>query len=208
MAETGTIEGCTSTTHMERLIVHPVNRWHSDHSKFALLLDLLEQQVDAMHKGGTPNFALMYSIVHYLRHNPDRSHHPREDIAFARMVEHDPDLQLQVARRMQEHVVIAAAGEKLLTCLNEVLTGPVTDRAALEAAAATYLVYYRHHLEAEEREVIPRAMDLLTLADWKAVAAIPSEPDPLFGADVDARYCELRKRIENSIVRPTQDRTS
>lgn len=64
---------------MERLIVHPVNRWHSDHSKFALLLDLLEQQVDAMHESGTPNYELMYSIVHYLRHNPDRFHHPRED---------------------------------------------------------------------------------------------------------------------------------
>ena len=37
-------------------------------------------------------------------------------------------------------------------------------------------------------------MDLLTLADWKAVAAIPTEPDPLFDADVDARYCELRKQ--------------
>ena len=197
MAETGTTEGCTSTTHRERLIVHPVSRWHSDHSKFALLLDLLEQQVDAMHKGGSPNYELMHSIVHYLRHNPDRFHHPREDVAFARMVERDPGFQLQIARRLQEHVVMAAAGEQLLTCLKEIMTGPVTDRAALEAAAATYLVYYRHHLEAEEREVIPRAMDVLTLADWEAVAAIPSEPDPLFGADVDARYGELRKRIEN-----------
>jgi hemerythrin-like domain-containing protein len=197
MAETKTEEGCTSTAHIERLIVHPVGRWHSDHSKFALLLDLLEQQVDAMHKGGSPNYELMQSIVHYLRHNPDRFHHPREDVAFARMVERDPGFQLQVARRLQEHVVIAAAGEKLLTCLKEIMTGAVTDTAALEAEAATYLVYYRHHLEAEEREVIPRAMDLLTLADWEAVAAIPSEPDPLFGADVGALYFELRKRIEN-----------
>ena len=197
MAETKTEEGCISTTHVERLIVHPVGRWHSDHSKCALLLDLLEQQVDAMHKGGSPNYELMHSIVYYLRHNPDRFHHPREDVAFARMVERDPGFQLQIARRLQEHVVMATAGEKLLNCLNKIMTSAVTDTAALEAEAATYLVYYRHHLEAEEREVIPRAMDLLTLADWEAVAAIPSEPDPLFGADVDARYCELRKRIEN-----------
>lgn len=193
MAETRIEDSCTST---ERLIVHPVGRWHSDHSKYALLLDLLEQQVDAMHKGGRPNFELMHSIVHYLRHNPDRFHHPREDVAFARMVERDPNLQLQIARRMQEHVVIAAAGERLLDCLNQIRAG-VIDRAVLEAAAATYLVYYRYHLQAEEREVIPRAMDLLTLADWRAVAAISIEPDPLFGADVDARYCELRRRIED-----------
>jgi hemerythrin-like domain-containing protein len=182
---------------MERLTVHPVGRWHSDHSKFASLLDLLEQQVDAMHKGGRPNYELMHSIVHYLRHNPDRFHHPREDVAFARMVERDQGLQLQVARRMQEHVVIAVAADRLLSCLNEIMTGAATDRAALEAAAATYLVYYRHHLDAEEREVIPRAMDLLTSADWQTVAAIPAEPDPLFGADVDARYCKLREQIES-----------
>ena len=199
MAETRIEEDCTSTTDRERLIVHPVGRWHSDHSKFALLLDLLEQQVDSMHKSGSPNYELMHSIVYYLRHNPDRFHHPREDVAFARMAERDPQLQLELARRMQEHVVIAAVGEKLLNCLNEITTGAVTDTAALEAAAATYLVYYRDHLAAEEREVIPRAMDLLTSADWRAVAAIPTEPDPLFSADVDARYCELRKQIEHQV---------
>lgn len=195
MAEVTIEEGCSSTTRQPRLVVHPVNRWHCDHSNFARLLDLLEQQIDAMHKGGQPDYELMRLIVYYLRHNPDHSHHPREDVAFARMVERDPQLQLEIARRTQEHVVIAAAGEKLLDCLNQIIAGAAIERSALEAAAATYLVYYRHHLAAEEREVIPRAMQLLTSADWKAVAAIPTEPDPVFGDGVDARYGELRKRI-------------
>ena len=96
---------------------------------------------------------------------------------------------------MQEHVVIAAAGEELLNCLDEILAGVVIERSTLEAAAATYLVYYRHHLAAEEQQVIPRAVELLTSADWAAVAAISSEPDPVFGADFDVRYGELRKQI-------------
>lgn len=195
MEEVTIEEGCSSTTRQPRLVVHPVNRWHCDHRNFARLLELLEQQIDSIHKGGRPDYELMRLIVYYLRHNPDRFHHPREDVAFARMVERDPQLQLEVARRTQEHVVIAAAGEELLDCLNQIIAGAVLDPSALEAAAATYLVDYRHHLAAEEREVIPRAMQLLTSADWTAVAAVPDEPDPVFGGGADALYGELRKRI-------------
>ena len=201
MTETQNEKDAARLSNVERLAVHPVGKWHADHSRFALLLDLLEQQVDAMHKGRRSDYQLMQSIVHYLRQFPDRFHHPREDVAFARMAERDPNLQLAIARRLQEHVVIAAAGESLLNCLNETLAGGKTDQAALETAAATYLVYYRHHLAAEEEQVIPGAMELLTPDDWKAVAAIPAEPDPLFGADVDARYVVLRKRIEDKANR-------
>ena len=176
MAETTTKEDKSSAEHSDRVFIHPVDRWHSDHRDFARLLDLLEQQINSMHKGGRPEYRLMGLIVDYLRHFPDRFHHPREDVAFARMVERDPQLQLAIARRIQEHVEIAAAGEELLNRLNQAATGAVIKRSALEAAAATYLVYYRHHLAAEEREVIPRAMQLLTSADWNTVGAIPPSP--------------------------------
>ena len=190
------IKDCsTETTRPDHSLADPLARWHADHRNFARLLDLVEQQVDAFHAGKRPNYELMRLIVYYLRHYPDRFHHPREDVAFARLVKRDPRLQLQIARRMQEHVVIAAAGEELLNCLDEILAGVVIERSTLEAAAATYLVYYRYHLVSEEQQVIPRAVELLTSDDWAAVAAIPTEPDPLFGTDFDARYSELRRQI-------------
>lgn len=183
------------TAHLEHWQSDLLARWHADHSNFARLLDLIEQQVDGFHAGQRADYELMRLIVYYLRHYPDRVHHPREDVAFSRLVKRDPRLQLEIARRIQEHTVIAAAGEELLNCLNEVIAGVVIERSTLEAAAATYLVYYRHHLAAEEQQVIPRAVELLTSDDWTAVAAISTEPDPLFGADFDARYNELRKQI-------------
>jgi hypothetical protein len=82
---------------------------------------------------------------------------------------------------LQEHRVIAAAGEDLLSILHDVVEGALIERHTVEAAAATYLVYYRHHLAAEEQEVIPRAAQLLTPSDWAAVAAAPVGADPLFG---------------------------
>jgi hypothetical protein len=68
--------------------------------------------------------------------------------------------------------VIAHAGEALLGQLDNAASGGFAPRADLEAAAATFLVYYRNHLATEESKVLPRAGELLGPEDWAAVAAI------------------------------------
>jgi hemerythrin-like domain-containing protein len=181
---------------LEPSMADPLAAWHTDHVNFTRLLDILEEQVAAFHAGAHPDYDLMVDIANYLRHYPDRFHHPREDVAFARLAERDPALQLPIARRMQEHRILAAAGDTLLGHLHDIIEGAFVERSTLESAAGTYLVYYRHHLAAEEQEVIPRAGRLLTPEDWAAVAAaVPAGPDPLFGNDSEARYRELRREI-------------
>jgi hemerythrin-like domain-containing protein len=174
----------------------PIAVWHAEHIRFGQLLDLLEKQVAVFHRGERVNYELMRDILYYLRQVPDRFHHPREDVAFARLVERAPGMQLPINRLLQEHRVIAVAGDELLMRLNEVDQGGLIARATVEAAAATYLVYYRHHLATEEMEVLPRASQLLTQDDWVAVAAAaPTSPDPLFGDDGKAGYQELRRQM-------------
>jgi len=176
--------------------VDPIGVWHAEHKRFAQLLDVFERQMMAFHAGEHPDYELMRDIVHYLHHYADRYHHPREDIAFARLVERDRSVQPGVNRLLQEHRVIGAAGDLLLKYLEDILGDSVLERVTVEAAAATYLVYYRHHLAVEEENVLPRAAQVLTPEDWAAVAAaIPTGPDPLFGDDVGARYRDLRERI-------------
>ena len=170
--------------------------WHAEHRHFARLLDLLERQVAVFHTDDQPNFELMLDLVSYLRFFPDRYHHPREDVAFARLAARDAALKPVVEALKQEHRVIASAGAELLKYLQQVVDDVFVERAKVEAAAATYLVYYRRHMAMEDRDVVPRAEQLLTEEDWKAVmAAIPSGTDPLFGEDSDARYRELRRQI-------------
>jgi len=174
----------------------PVILWHSEHRRFAQLLDFLEQQMAAFHAGEHPQYELMRDVIYYLHHFADRFHHPREDVAFARLIERDPSQRLTISRLLQEHRVIAMAGETLLKHLEDILEDTVMERATVEAAAATYLVYYRHHLAAEESDILPRAAEILTPQDWATVsAAVPAASDPLFGDDVEARFRELRERI-------------
>jgi hemerythrin-like domain-containing protein len=174
----------------------PVTMWHREHMRFAQLLDFVEKEMTKFHSGGQPDYELMRDAVHYLQHYANRFHHPREDVAFERMVARYPDKQVAIARLLQEHRVIDVAGTELLAYLQAILGDTIVQRDKIEAAAATYLVYYRHHLATEEAEILPLAANLLTPEDWAAVAAaVPAGPDPLFGDDISARYRDLYAQI-------------
>jgi len=172
-----------------------VSTWYAEHANFARLLDLLEGQVAVFRAGEQPNYDLMLDIVYYLRHYPDVVHHPQEDIVFARLLERDPEMKPLVDRLGQEHRVIGAAGAQLLKLLDEVVAGALEPRSIVEAAAATYIAYYRQHLAAEDKEVVFRAAQLLRSEDWAAVAAVSTKPDPLFAEDIEARFRKLRRHI-------------
>ena len=174
----------------------PTDAWHAEHAYFNQLLDLLHKQVDVFHTGKRPNYELMLDIISYLRDYTDRYHHPREDVAFARMAERCPDIGLVLVRLQQEHRVIVHAGETLRNHLEAVLGGTIVPLADIEMAAATYLVYYGNHIAKEEEDVLPRAAQVLTPEDWEAVkTAVPPGGDPLFGDHPEQRYRELRRRI-------------
>ena len=174
----------------------PVAAWHTEHVYFRRLLALLHKQVDVFHTGERPNYELMLDIIAYLREYTDRFHHPREDVAFARLAKRCPEMELPLARLRQEHRVIARAGEKLRDLLVAVLDEIVIPVVDVEAAAATYLVYYGNHIAKEEEDVLTRAARVLTPEDWEAVkTAVPASRDPLFGDHPEERYRELRRQI-------------
>jgi hemerythrin-like domain-containing protein len=177
-------------------VADPIAAWHTEHEYFARLLRLLRKEVDAFRARAEPNYELMVDILRYLREYSDCVHHPREDIAFARLARHCPELEVVLAGLMQEHRVIAAAGEDLLARIEAVVAGDVSPRERLEAAAATFLVYYESHLAKEEREVLGRARAHLTPADWDAVrTGVPGIADPLFGPSPQDRFRNLRRQI-------------
>jgi hemerythrin-like domain-containing protein len=177
-------------------MVNALALWHEEHVRFALLLDLLEIQVRAFHRGEQPDYQLMGDIVFYLTSFAGHVHHPREDAAFARLLAHDASLAAQTTRLGQQHRSIAIAGSQILQRLEEAVEDVMVPRAALVGAASTYLANYREHLDTEERDILPRASTLLDAQDWAAVArAVPDIADPLFGADVVARFLVLRGHL-------------
>ncbi|HEX6266790.1 MAG TPA: hemerythrin domain-containing protein [Burkholderiales bacterium] len=149
----------------------PIGAWHEEHAHFLKLLAQLQEQLDVFHGAERPDYELMLEVIQRLRELGDRQHHPREEAAFERLAQRQPDMALQLARLRQEHRVIAHAGDILAGHLDAILGGAVVPRALVETAAATYLVYYGNHIAKEEADILPRAGAALTPEDWRAVAA-------------------------------------
>jgi hemerythrin-like domain-containing protein len=178
------------------VMIEPIAFWHAEHVYFGHLLELLRRQLDLFHRGERPNYQLMLDILSYLRDYSDEFHHPREDEAFARLAAHCPDMKVALARLEQEHRVIARTGEVLHGQLTAILEDAIVRREDVEAALATYLVYYGNHIAKEEEDIVGRAAQLLDAGDWEAVrTAVPAEPDPLFGGGSGERYRALRHQI-------------
>ena len=177
--------------------VDPVAIWHTEHVYFRRLLEVLDKQVAVFDTGQRPDYEAMLDIITYLREYSDRYHHPREDVAFARLARHHPQLEPLLSRLRQEHRVIATAGEALAGLLTSILDGSMVERSELEAAAATYLIYYGSHIEREESDVLTHAARAMTAEDWQAVRdAVPASPDPLFGGNPGQHYRALRRLLD------------
>ena len=173
-----------------------IEKWKAEHVEFIRLLGMLKSQIGLFHQQAEANYELMLDIVYYLTQYPDRFHHPREDIAFAKLVERDASARPRVHELLGEHKVIAASGKRLVEQLNGILAGAILEREAVEMDAASYIVYYRQHMAREEADLFPRLEDVLGREDWRAVEdAITPQADPLFGREVGQRYQQLHRQI-------------
>lgn len=173
-----------------------ISKWKAEHVDFIRLLGILKSQIGLFHEEAEVNYELMLDIVYYLTQFPDRFHHPREDIAFGKLAERDPSMQIRVRELLGEHKVIASAGKSLVEQLDGILAGAMLTREAVEVNAATYIAYYRQHMVGEEADLFPRLEGVLGNEDWKAVGdAITPEADPLFGDKVGKRYQQLHWQI-------------
>jgi len=175
----------------------PSDAWHAEHVYFGKLLRLLQRELDVFHAGERPNYELMLDVISYLSDFADRLHHPREDVAFARLAKRCPELELALARLRQEHGVIAQAGEKLRGLLAAALDGAFVKRAEIEMAAAMYLVYYGNHIAK-----VVRTMPLRQLARAEDIARAARQ----LLATVARRSLELLAELESSSLHHSAQR--
>jgi hemerythrin-like domain-containing protein len=174
----------------------PVALWHTEHVNFARLLDLLEIHLERFHRGEAPDYELMLDVMFYMTHYPDVLHHPKEDLAFARISERHPAARTIIDGLTAEHSVLKREGNALVIALDDIVNGSVASREHVEAPGRAYLAAFRRHMRTEEAEILPLAAKLLDRDDWAAIqAAIRQLEDPVFGRSGDERYAALRRQI-------------
>jgi hemerythrin-like domain-containing protein len=173
-----------------------ISAWNRDHTNFAVLLDLLERQLDLFHQGESADYELMSDIMFYMTHYTDLVHHPREDLAFARICEREPGMRAVVDELTMQHVQLRETGQALIGALDDIVNGSITSRERVEAPARKYVELFRNHMEREETVLQPVVTHLLQARDWEAIDATLSHiEDPLFGSKGEERYAALRQQI-------------
>jgi hemerythrin-like domain-containing protein len=184
--------------------------WQAEHANFATLLDLLEDQLNLFHEGENPDYEMMLDVMFYMTHYPDVLHHPREDLAFARIGELDVASRPIIDDLTEQHARLKEFGEALVRALENIVNGSIASRERVELPGRAYIAEFRSHMLKEETAFLPLATKLLSEGDWAAIGvAIQHVDDPLFGPKAEERFASLRQQIAreaqvSKALRPTR----
>ena len=146
-------------------------QWHTEHVNFAKLLNILEAELDLFHKGDSPNYELMLDIMFYMTHYPDILHHPREDLAFAKIKAREKSAGPTVDELSEQHAQLRKIGEELVSGLGDIVDGSIAPRESVETPGRAYVASFRRHMRTEETKILPMAAKLLRDNDWSEIKA-------------------------------------
>ena len=174
-----------------------LSRLLSEHDHIQKTLNLLEMQFLDLCRGGTPDYALMLSIVVYIQEYPEQAHHPLEDALFAVLLGRGGE-EAKLARELiKDHTELEGITRRLRASLELMINRGLYDSDDLKSELSNFLARQRRHLHIEEIRIYPRIKDLVTSQEWRTiVAGIPYRNDPVFGERTRADYERLYREIE------------
>ena len=172
-----------------------------DHANIAKILELLESEILAIEVGKTPDYSLLRDIMCYMTQFPDRLHHPKENLIFAKVLEREPGTRAEIETLLEEHISISKAGQNFDSLLRISKIDSVKAREGLRTGGSAYIRTVREHMAKEERTIFTLAADIFTEEDWQAIEeAVDAIEDPLFGAVIAKGYERLYRLITDEEV--------
>ena len=155
-----------------------------EHSALAAMLRTLPLLLAERRRAGTlPDFGALRAMLFYVDEFPERLHHPKEsELLFPKLRARAPALRELLDKLDDDH----ARGERAIRDLEHTLLGfemlGDARRQPFEQQAERYVHHYLQHMEIEEREILPAAIQLLSEEDWQDLdEAFAQNQDPLAG---------------------------
>jgi len=169
-----------------------MNNLAQDHARLTRVLDLLQGLLDRFHDGVEPDFELMQEMVEYIGNYADIVHHPTEDIIFRRVLEKGAGQHDVFDVLMRQHAGLSAVSKRFSKSLEGIINEEVLLREDVEANGRELVATMRAHLQLEDSEAFPIALQYLDDDDWAAIKAeAPVAEDPLFGTPDPVRFRAL-----------------
>ena len=166
-----------------------VSALQAEHRYASLLLDVLEDRLAAVSRGEPLDPEALLAGMTYMTRHLDEYHHVREDALFALLAKRDPDSAKCIAKVKREHRSIGSAGKRLLAALERFSPAGRGGHAEVISGVRDYVSAMRAHMSLEERELFPRARQLLDEHDRGEIdRAFMRVVDPIFEATVKDAY--------------------
>lgn len=167
-----------------------------DHRNMALVLDVLESNVEIARADDDPDFELIDEIMHYMTVYPDAVHHPKEDLVYATLRERRPDLAVGLDDVPAEHVRIAELGTQLRNDVEAIIAGSAVRRERFIEDASEYVDRLRRHMQWEEGDLFKRVDEIFAEEDPSIdVEKFQHIKDPVFGLEIESAF----QRLVNSL---------
>jgi hemerythrin-like domain-containing protein len=170
-----------------------------EHRYLNLLLETLEEQLNATDLTAAGDFFLIQDIVHYMHEYTDAVHHPTEDLMFDKLVQRNPDKARDVAHLRKDHNAMHRETARIRKLLDTAAKRKTPKAAeAVRTATDKYIGKLRQHIQFEETELFPAAIQCLANRDWHAIdVSLEAKQDPLFGPTVQRDYRVLYEYFTN-----------
>jgi hemerythrin-like domain-containing protein len=142
-----------------------------EHRNIETLLRVLERELNIFDRAERPDYEVVQAVIDYFRDYPDRCHHPKEDVVFAKLKARDPAAAASVGDLEAEH----RSGAERLRRVGRAVEGVLSEREMLrqtvDAIVRDFIESERRHMEMEERVLFPAAAKALRPEDWAEIDA-------------------------------------
>jgi hemerythrin-like domain-containing protein len=173
---------------------------HDEHRSLGAVLHGLRFLTrEALNKGSALDFKLLWAMIYYMDAFSQRLHDPREEAyLFATLMERTREADAIVATLKQQHADSVEHLRQIELLLGQVEAGVPGSLESFAAAVEQMVEKARHHMQLEEKTVMPLAKQYLTAEDWLAIAeAFGENGDPRFGAKPEHEFRDLFSKIVN-----------
>lgn len=155
-------------------------------SLIRLHLDMLGPQPDA------DQLQFLRNAIAYMHLYPGLIHHPAEELMFERLVRRAPHTEALCGRLEEQHAMFKIMESSMLEKLFEAQVQHIDELACIREVGAAYCLTHAEHIETEESEAFPEAMNWLSSEDWGEIGEKSLfHIDPLNTPQVLANYDNL-----------------
>lgn len=180
-----------------------------EHRRMAELLKAMEEQLEMLGEGKSPDHGLLQSMLTYLSGYPDQCHHPKEDLLFRKLIRRDPKAAEGLSNILEEHKELARLTEHLAELVKKLPEQPDASLDPLKNTMRHFVDCYYHHMSMEEKHFFPTALRLLSPDDWAEIDfSVFDQTDPLFDDVAEEEFSNLHHKISQLSEQPEQLRAT